>query len=48
VTALVGAAASGTSATTATGGSKVQTTSYAIANGVRTSTLVDSWASIVE
>ena len=48
VTALVGAPTAGTSSTTATGGSKVQTTSYAIANGVRTSTLVNSWASIVE
>jgi len=48
VTALVGAPTAGTSSTTATGGSKVQTTSYSIANGVRTSTLVDSWASIVE
>jgi type IV pilus assembly protein PilY1 len=48
VTALVGAPTPGTSSTTSTGGSKVQTTSYAIANGVRTATLVDSWASIVE
>ncbi len=48
VTALAGVAASGTSPSTGTGGAKVSTMSYNIANGVRTSTLVDSWASIVE
>jgi type IV pilus assembly protein PilY1 len=48
VTALAGVASAGASATTATTGSKVQQVQYNIANGVRTSTLVDSWASIVE